>query len=126
MGVIKMAKLYKITKNRDLEKAEILIENIEIIDSLLGRAKGLLGRKSLPIEQVLWFKPGNNLHTFFMKFTIDCIFVNNSLRVEKVFSRVKPFRLIGPVWKATSFFECSENFIEKWNIQPGDQLHVVD
>ena len=120
-----MAKLYKITKNLNQEKAEMLIENLEIVDSFFGRAKGLLGRKNLPMSQALWFRPGNNIHTFFMKFTIDCIFVNKSSKVEKVFSNVKPFRIIGPVWKSNSFIECSEGFIEKWDIKPGDQLHVV-
>ncbi len=121
-----MEKLYKITKNTNDEKADLLIENLEIIDSFFGRAKGLLGRQNLPMDQALWFRPGNNIHTFFMKFAIDCIFVNKSLKVEKVFSKVGPFRLIGPVWKASSFIECSEGFIEKWDIKPGDQLYVVN
>ena len=120
-----MAKLYKITNKSNQEKAEVLIENLEIVESFCGRAKGLLGRRSLPMDQALWIKPCNNIHTFFMKFTIDCVFINKTYKVEKVYSKVSPFGIKGPVWKAYSVIEFSEGFVEKWNIQPGDQLHVV-
>ncbi len=120
-----MAQLYKITKNLNQEKAEMLIENLEIVESFFGRAKGLLGRKNLKHNQALWIKPCNNIHTFFMKFAIDCIFINKTYKVEKVYSKVLPFGIKGPVWKANSVIECAEGSIAKWNIQPGDQLHVV-
>jgi uncharacterized protein len=121
----KMAKLYKITKNSNQEKAELLISNLEIVESFFARAKGLLGRQKLDVDQALWIKPCNNIHTFFMKFTIDCVFINRTYKVEKVFSRVSPFRIKGPVWKANSVIEFSEGCIEKWDIKAGDQLHVV-
>ncbi len=120
-----MAKLYKITKTQDNEKAEMLIENLEIADSYFGRMKGLLGRNQLLMNQALWLKPGNNTHTFFMKFSIDCVFVNKSNQIVKIYHGIKPFSIKGPVWKAYSFFEFTEGFAEKWNLQPGDQLHVV-
>lgn len=120
-----MSKLYKITKKINDEKAEMLIENLQIAESFFGRMQGLLGRKSLAADQALWIKPCNNIHTFFMKFTIDCVFINKTYKVEKVFSKVRPFQIRGPVWKAYSVIEFSEGFVEKWNIQPGDQLHVV-
>ena len=121
-----MAKLYKITKNANQERADVLIENIEFATSFMARAKGLLGRSELPFNQALWIKPGNNIHTCFMKFTIDCVFLNKNNKIEKVFSGVKPFRLRGPVWKAYSVIEFSEGFIQKWDLKPGDQLHVVN
>lgn len=120
-----MAKLYKITKTQNDEKAEMLSENLEIAESLFSRGKGLLGRTHLAEGQALWIKPCNNIHTFFMKFTIDCVFINKNSKIEKVYSKVKPFRIKGPVWKAYSVIEFSEGIIEKWNLQPGDQLHVV-
>ena len=121
-----MAKLYKISRHSNHEKAEMLIEDVELAVSFFERAKGLLGRKSLSPGQGLWIKPCNNIHTFFMKFTIDCVFLNKSNKIEKVFSQVKPFRVIGPVWKAYSVIEFSDGFIQKWDLKPGDQLHVVN
>lgn len=118
-----MAKLYKIKKD---ETSELLIENLELAESFFARGKGLLGRQQLSANTALWIKPCNNIHTFFMKFTIDCIFVNKQMKVERIASKVKPFRIVGPFWKATSVFETTEGLSEKLNLQIGDQLYVVN
>ena len=117
-----MAKLYKIQHG---DKAELLIENLELAESFFARGKGLLGRKSLSPNSALWIKPCNNIHTFFMNFAIDCIFVNKKMEIEKIVSVVKPYKIIGPFWKASSVVETAAGFAEKWNLQVGDQLYVV-
>lgn len=117
-------KLYRV--NAENTPADLICEHVELAESFWARGKGLLGRKSLPAQSCLWIKPCNNIHTFFMKFTIDCVFVNKKLQVEKVESKVRPFKIKGPFWKAHSVFEFSEGTIELFNIQVGDQLYVVN
>lgn len=114
--------LYKITKN---EKAELILNQLELATSFFQRAKGLLGRKSLAENQGLWIKPGNNIHTFFMKFNIDCIFVDKNLVVQKIKADMGPFRIAGPHWKTTSVIEVKAGTAAQWNIIEGDQLYVV-
>ncbi len=117
-----MAKLYKMQYE---DKAQLLIENLELAESFFARGKGLLGRKSLESKSALWIKPCNNIHTFFMNFAIDCIFVNKKMEIVKVASNVKPYKIIGPFWKASSVIETAAGSAEKWNLQVGDQLYVV-
>lgn len=114
--------LYKITKN---DKAELIISELEEATSLFQRAKGLLGRDHLSENQGLWIKPGNNIHTFFMKFNIDCIFVDKNLVVQKIKSNIVPFRVAGPNWKTASVIEVKAGTAHKWNLVEGDQLYVV-
>ena len=122
MEKINMAKLYKINPNGH---ADLLAENVSKAESFFARAKGLLGHSTLASSEVLWISPCNNIHTFFMKFTIDCVFVDKSLSVKKVVPKVKPFKIIGPFWKAYSVFEMSEGCVDKFQIKEGDQLYVV-
>lgn len=117
-----MAKLYKILHG---DKAELLIENLELAESFFARGKGLLGRKSLAVNNALWIKPCNNIHTCFMNFAIDCIFVNKKMEIEKIVSGVKPYKIVGPYWKSASVFETAAGCAQKWNLQVGDQLYVV-
>ena len=117
-----MAKLYKIKHG---DTAELLIENLELAESLFARGKGLLGRKSLAANNALWIKPCNNIHTCFMNFAIDCIFVNKKMQIEKIVSIVKPYKFVGPYWKSSSVVETAAGLAEKWNLQVGDQLYVV-
>ncbi|MGE0527827.1 MAG: DUF192 domain-containing protein [Bdellovibrionales bacterium] len=105
-------------------KSRILIENLEIADSLWSRCKGLLGRSSLPPGHALWIKPCNSVHTFFMKFAIDLVFLDRQMTVTKTYSRVPPGRLIGPVWRASSVIEFREGFLDESPLSMGEQLHV--
>lgn len=116
-------KLYKVNPT---STAQLLISEMTYAESFFDRAKGLLGRTQLADNAGLWIKPCNNIHTFFMKFSIDCIFVNDKLEVQKLFKTVKPFKIIGPVWKAKSVIEVNSGAIDKWNLNVGDQLYVVN
>ena len=124
-----MAKLYK-TSSAETAKnfqtgAELLIENFEIAETLWERGRGLLGRKHLETNRALWIKHNNNIHTFFMKFAIDCIFVNRNLEIVKIKKSVPPFRIVGPYWKSHSVIEAASGFADAKNLNIGDQLYVV-
>ncbi|OFZ10851.1 MAG: hypothetical protein A2Z20_03840 [Bdellovibrionales bacterium RBG_16_40_8] len=60
-----------------------------------------------------------------MKFSIDVIFVDTSLRVCACYENVKPWRLLLPVSGASSVFECQVGVIARGHIEKGDQLNVV-
>ncbi len=111
-------------KLKKSHNSEIVVQNVEVAKTFWARGKGLLGRKGLLPEQGLWIHRCNSIHTFFMKFNIDCIFVDKFLKVKAVYSGVQPGRIILPVWGASSVFELAEGVIEKKQIQKGDQLHV--
>lgn len=107
-----------------MKENHILISQLEIADSFGTRAKGLLGRESLSPQSAMWIHRCNSIHTFFMKFSIDCVFVDRKLRVKAIYKNVKPGRLIFPVWGASSVFELSANAVDQLNIRVGDELYV--
>jgi len=114
--------LYKIIKDKN---AELVVDQLEQATSLFERGKGLLGRDGLNEGHGLWIKPCNNIHTFFMKFKIDCVFLDEKLVIQKIAANMKPFRVAGPVWKARSVIELKAGTAEKAKLSVGDQLYVV-
>jgi uncharacterized protein len=114
--------LYKIIKDKN---AELIVDQLEQATSFFERGKGLLGREGMADSHGLWIKPCNNIHTFFMKFRIDCIFLDEHLVIQRIASNMKPFRVAGPVWKARSVIELKAGTAEKWKLSVGDQLYVV-
>ena len=114
--------LYNIIKDKN---AELIVDHLEQAHSFFERGKGLLGRESMNEGYGLWIKPCNNIHTFFMKFKIDCVFLDERLVIQKIASNIKPFRVAGPVWKARSVIELKAGTVEKWKLAVGDQLYVV-
>lgn len=103
---------------------QTLIPRLEVADTFKSRGVGLLGRTGLASEEALWIHHCNSIHTFFMKFSIDCVFVDRNLKVKKVYHDVRPWRLVLPVLGASSVIEMASGVAERLNINVGDQLHV--
>ena len=60
--------------------------------SALERMRGLLGRPSLKVGEVMVIEPCNMVHTVGMRYPIDVVFVDRSGCVLKVSSAVQPLR----------------------------------
>jgi uncharacterized membrane protein (UPF0127 family) len=58
-----------------------------------SRRQGLLGRDGLPDGTALIIAPSNAVHTFFMRFSIDLLFVRRDGDVINVRSAVRPWRM---------------------------------
>ena len=88
-----------------------------------SRRKGLLAHGSLPHSTALIIAPTNAIHTFFMKFPIDIVFVSKAGRVLKIRSSV-------PAWRMTASFgayavlEMAAGSLDASDTRVGDQLAV--
>jgi uncharacterized membrane protein (UPF0127 family) len=98
-----------------------LASSAELADHGAARNKGLLGRTHLPPGAGLWIVPCESVHTFFMKFPIDLVYVDRSKRVKKVQSNVGPWRLSACL-SAHSIIELPIGVIKATQTAPGDQL----
>ena len=87
-----------------------------------SRLIGLVGRSSLQTGEALVFEPCNSIHTAFMRFAIDVVYVDRSRRVVKVVSRLKPFRMSGALRDACSVIELPGGTVANTGTAPGDQL----
>ncbi len=104
-----------------------LASDLRIADTLLTRTKGLLGRTSLPEGEGLWIKRCNSIHTVFMKFPIDAVFVDDDLKVISIYHTLKPWRITRLHLKASSVFELPAGTLEKLGgVRVGEQLLVRD
>lgn len=64
----------------------------ELADRPLARMRGLLGRTGLPAGEGLLLRPAPSIHTAFMRFPIDALFLDRSLRVLAVVEQLQPWR----------------------------------
>jgi uncharacterized membrane protein (UPF0127 family)/CheY-like chemotaxis protein len=74
------------------EDGRIVCEHVKLADSYLSRTVGLLGRRTLPSGQGVVLRPSFSIHTFFMRFPIDVIFLDQDLVVMKIAESVPGFR----------------------------------
>jgi uncharacterized membrane protein (UPF0127 family) len=106
-------------------KNTFLAQDARIADSFFARMFGLLGKKELKSGEALIIKPCNSVHTFFMHFTIDVLFVDKDLRVVKSISAIKPFRLSAIYPKADLAIELPSGSIDSTRTAISDQIEFV-
>ena len=70
----------------------IACERCTVADRMLSRMKGLLGRKDLSTGEGILIRPAPSIHTFFMRFPIDVVFLSRQGDVLKIAERVAPWR----------------------------------
>lgn len=104
----------------------LISEQVEVAQSFPERLRGLLGRKDLNKDSSLWIHRCPSVHSFFMQFSIDVVFVDKTLRVTRVVENLKPFRMTRILqFQNDSCFEFkSQGLGEK--VKKGDQLRVCD
>lgn len=98
-----------------------IIGEIFIADSFVKRFLGFMFRKKPHYETIL-IKPCNSIHTFFMKFPIDVLFVNENMKVVKKIEDLKPGKIIMPQEKAKMVIEGSAGMFK--NVEEGAQLNI--
>jgi uncharacterized membrane protein (UPF0127 family) len=105
----------------NLTRNTVLATCMEVADSGAKRNKGLLGRDCLAPGEGLWIRPCEAVHTFWMRFPIDLIYLDRKNRIRKLVSAVPPWRLSACL-RAHSVLELPSGTIRETQTQPGDTL----
>jgi uncharacterized membrane protein (UPF0127 family) len=103
-------------------KGTELASDARVARSYWSRLVGLLGKRSLPAGQALVIEPCTSVHTAFMRFAIDVLYVDPSRRVVKSVAGLKPFRVSGVLRGRCSVVELPSGAIAASKTVPGDQL----
>lgn len=120
----KKTNINQIMKARNLTRQTVLAENVDVADSAASRRKGLLGRTHLSAGEALWIVPCESVHTFFMRFSIDLVYLDRSMRVKKVRTNVPPWR-ISACFLAHSVIELAPGAVLASQTTRGDQLELL-
>lgn len=85
-----------------------------------SRLKGLMFSTPLTAQHCFWIPQCKSIHTCFMRFSLDVLFVNKNLKVIKIIKNLKPWSCTSFYTKADSVFEFNAGELN--NIKVGDQL----
>ena len=107
------------------EKGTILANNAEVAKTPFKRAVGLLDRKSLSIGEALIIQPCNSIHTFFMRFPIDVVFVDTENKVIRVISSLRSFCITSVYWKSKFVIELPSGTLQNTSTVVGDSLEII-
>ncbi|HEY1985218.1 MAG TPA: DUF192 domain-containing protein [Terracidiphilus sp.] len=99
----------------------LLATRLEVANTGELRRKGLLGRTRLAAGDGLWIVPCESVHTFFMRFPIDLIYLDRDHQVRKLRHEVVPWRMSACL-SAHSVLELPPGSIRDSKTEVGDRL----
>jgi uncharacterized membrane protein (UPF0127 family) len=104
-------------------KGVVIAAEAEVANSFLSRGIGLMFRREIGIGGlVFYYAP--SIHTFFMCFAIDVIFLNQQMEVIKICSEVKPWRIVN-CWRSAVTLELPAGKALSSGTKVGDILELV-
>lgn len=108
---------------RNHTRDTVLGDAVELADTSETRRVGLLKHTRLEPGSGLWIVPCESVHTFFMKFPIDLVYLDKQRKVRKVRHAVPAWRLSACL-TAHSILELPAGTAEKSGTLPGDELVI--
>ena len=104
----------------DERTGNVVATAVRSADSFVTSFVGLMFKKSLPEGHGLLFRPARGIHTHFMRFPIDLIYLDKSNRVTKIRAAMRPWRF--DFTSAAVVIEMPAGSAQANDVRPGDQL----
>lgn len=108
---------------RNQTRKTVLAQTADVADSSAKRRTGLLKHERLEPGEGLWIVPCESVHTFFMKFPIDLVYLDKRRKVKKIRHAVPAWRLSACL-SAHSVLELPAGTLEQTRTAVGDELEV--
>ena len=104
-----------------VENGRVVCERCVLADTALARMRGLLGRRALPSGEGILLRPAGSVHTAFMRFAIDAVFLDRDGCVVKIAHNLRPWKTAGGR-KAKAVLELPAGEAERRGLEVGERL----
>jgi uncharacterized membrane protein (UPF0127 family) len=106
------------------KNSKMIGSKINVATSIIDRTKGLMFSKNMNGQDGLLIRSCNSVHTCFMHYPIDIVFLDKNEKVVKCVKNKKPWRFTLFYLRASSTLELPVGAIEQFEINDEDQLRV--
>lgn len=106
---------------RNVTRNLIVADHVEVARSIWARFWGLMFRKGLGRDEALLIDPCSSVHTMFMRFPIDIVFLDAENRVVKITQDLRPWR-IGLASGSKRVLEMPSGTVAKCGLAVGDTV----
>ena len=100
---------------------EVFADDLKMNNTFFSRLVGLMFKKNLPAGSGIILKPCTQIHTCFMRFNIDVIFLDTDLKVVHIIENMPPWRISPLLLKARYTVELPSGTL-KGRVKKGETL----
>ncbi len=108
----------------NVSKNTVLAEEGKVARGFWARTKGLIGRKYMGRGEALIFYRCTSVHTFFMKFPIDVVFLDKQMRLIKAYKSFFPCKISRMVLNSYVAIEFCAGTLDRTHTEVGDILNI--
>jgi uncharacterized protein len=112
-------------KARNATSGKELAGDLAVAATPFARAKGLLGRTALSRGEGLLLKPCKGVHSFFMKFPIDVVFLDRNNLVVAAVEQLRPQRITSIFLRSACAIELPAGTVAQSGTVIGNEV-VID
>lgn len=105
---------------------QVVLERLTVCDTCFSRLRGLLGRNGLGDDEGVFLSKVSSVHTLFMRFPIDIVFLDNKNRIVKIVECVKPYHLAFGSLRTSGTLEMACGKIRRDRFLIGDRIVFME
>jgi CheY-like chemotaxis protein/uncharacterized membrane protein (UPF0127 family) len=109
---------------RNATRGTVLAERCRIASSSLARLRGLLGTSGLPPGEGLLLRPCKQVHTFFMQYELDLVFIDVDGATLQAIADFPRNRISPKLRDAVAVLELPAGTLAATPVVPGDLVRV--
>lgn len=102
-----------------------LIEKVVVAKKFAARLQGLMFKKQMPTDEGFFIPDCNWVHTFFMRFPIDVVYLDTENKILHIDHSVDPWRFCAPRFKASHALELCSGVAETLGFKEGEILKCI-
>lgn len=102
---------------------QIISQKVRLADSFWTRLLGYMFSARPVTDDGIYFDPGRSIHTFFMRFNLDVVFLRKDGLVVKILRDLKPWRMTWVYFRADHVLELPSGKLPL-EVKEGDKLEV--
>ena len=109
---------------RNERTGDLIVSHLMVANTFIRRFRGLQVKRCLDGGSGLLLVPCGSIHTFWMRFPIDVLFLSSGGQVEEIKQEVRPWRCVISGKKPHAVLEVASGASSN-HIQVGDELRLV-
>jgi uncharacterized membrane protein (UPF0127 family) len=105
------------------DTGQVLATQVKLADNAWARFCGLMLTGRMEGYDGILFRPGNSIHTCFMRYPIDVVFLTTDYEVVKIIRTMNPWRFTRMYFRAAQALELAAGAVPE-NLREGARLEV--
>ena len=107
-----------------LVNGEVVSHKMRVARNIFSRMLGLMFSVDLPDCDGFLISPCNSIHTFFMRYSLDVLFLDNDFKIVKAIYGLSPWRMTWVYFKSRHVLEMRAGTMNK-GLKTGEMLEAI-